>query len=196
MEEEAFTPELISEVIYNELPVGACTLKLLPYSPDMDNDSASFLFEILITIYMEGTMDAPRLRKMLKEKRIIEETNNKSLDLLTINLNILETCESWIKSLGFLMFIEEYNVIDYNIDKSEYCKIILKNDPNFKNFFRHKKVDKPYHFISFANYKPTDKLENIKALFYKPIINKSEKEKVYTIKFKPLILDSRCGSNI
>lgn len=194
IEGENFSPEELASFLYNELPVSPCSLKLLPYSVDMDNDQSSFLFEILITFYMEGIVNGHKLYEMLQSKKIVTNQTSKTINVFQITSENLLLCEPWLNSLGFMLFVSEYNANEYTIDQSEYCKIILRDNPKDKKFFVSKKIDKPYHFIMFSNYKPTNKLENIKALFYKPkdIKKPNDFDKIYTIKFKPYNMDTKC----
>ena len=193
IENENFTPEELASFLYNELPVDPCSLKLIPYSPNMDNDQITFLFEILITFYMEGMVDAPRLYHFLETKENIFY-DKKDIDIYNISLKDLFLCSPWLKSLGFLLFINEYKFDDYISDKHEYCKIILKCDKNYINFFKKNRIEKSYHFILYSNYISTNKLEDVKAVFfkYKDPHNDLDCDRVYTIKFKPLNMDSKC----
>lgn len=187
---EEFTPEDLANYLFYELPAEPCSLKLLPYSHDMDKDAASFLFEMLITIYMEGMMEGKRLYKMLQTKTSsVPEDDDKKIDVLNLTIENLYLCEQWIKSLGFMIYIEENNEDEYVQTAHDYCKILLRDNPNDTGFFYMKNIKKPYHFVLCAKYKPTDKIENIRALFYKPKKRNddNDKNKVYAIKFKPLV---------
>ena len=159
----------------------------------MDNDQTSLLFEILITFYMEGVLDGHRLYEMLKINKVITDYTKK-IDVSKITKENLLLCEPWLKSLGFILFVEEYKINEYNMDNSEYCKILLKDNPKDKNFFLSKNISKPYHFVLFANYKSTNKIENMKCLFYKPkdIFDSKDSDKIFTIKFKPLNVNTGC----
>lgn len=197
IEGEDFSPEELASFLFNNLPVDPCSLGLLPYSENMDKDQASFLFEILITIYMEGILHGHRLYEMLKTKTEISDTDRevKKINIFDLSTENLLLCEPWFKSLGYMIFVEEYKEGEYSFDKNEYCKILLKDNPIDSKIFTSKKINKPYHFVIFAGYKPTDKLENIKAIFYIPkkkSKNSSEHDKIFTIKFKPFNLSSRC----
>ncbi|ARF09363.1 hypothetical protein Catovirus_2_312 [Catovirus CTV1] len=192
IEGENFSPEDLASFIFEELPNDPCSIKFLPYSVNMDKDETSFLFEILITIYMEGMMHGHRLYDMLRLKKSISsdpESPRQKINVYDLNKQKLELCEDWIKSLGFLTFVEEYKASEYIFDQNEYCKILLADNPYDSKILKNKGVNKPYHFIIYAGYNPTNLLENMKAVFCKPKDPKkkpNDYDKIYTIKFKKL----------
>ncbi len=195
IEGENFTPEEISDFLFEETPADPCTLKILPYPSVMDNDETSLLFEVLITIFMEGMMKAKKLYNILEENTSDNINEEEYIDVYNIQPDDLLICEPWFKSFGFLIFIEEFDVNNYIASEEDYCKIILKDDPNNSVYFNRNNITKPYHFILFSRYKSTNKLENIKALFHKPGLTLNS-NKLYVVKFKSLSIDTRCSNNI
>lgn len=195
IEGENFSPEELASFLFDDLPVDPCSLSLLPYSHNIDKDQVSFLFEILITIYMEGILHGHRLYEMLSSKTQISENNYPVKPKIIIDdfqLNNLMLCDKWLQSLGYHLIIQEYESDNYKFDDNEYCKIILKDNPNDQQIFNQKKINKPYHFVMFRAYKATNKLQNIKAVLYKPKNDNNSKDKIFTVKFNPFNINSKC----
>ena len=51
------SPEQLAKKIFSKKPANPCSICIIPYSESHDNDAASFNFEILLTIYLEGFMN-------------------------------------------------------------------------------------------------------------------------------------------
>jgi hypothetical protein len=187
---EVSTDDLVRE-LFSHPPKPPRSLGILPYSADAEDDIASFNFELLITVYMEAIMDIQRLITILATKKTIEPSNEeKKIDVFAITPELLEIPKVWFNSFGFSYVVTEQEcvlkVTDYVPDY--YCKIILRDNPHDTEYFNFKRINKPYTFLLHTDYIPTNKLEEIKAVFSKPKIpkDKNSKEMLYTIYFFPL----------
>lgn len=173
------TPEDIADFLFYELPADPCTINIVPIDITHINGSvcdATLLFEILITIYMEGITDAERLYKMIQLKQWFPKENKAiDIDIENINCEILLLCEPWFKSFGFVIYVDVYENNDYIYDNSEYCKILL-NQNDDKISFVSNNINKRYHFILQKNFEYSNDLSKIKAIFF-------GKNKIFTIKF-------------
>jgi len=175
------SPEDIADFLFYELPADPCSINIIPMHVDEDQP-ISFIFEILVTIYMEAIFDAERLYHMLQTKQCIpkrESYGNINID--NLNSDIFLLCEPWFRSFGFAISISEYDSEYYTYDNTEYCKIILNQD-NYGKYFTLNNISKRYHFMLYRDFVYHDNLNKIKAIFIKPKSANSE-EKIFTIKF-------------
>lgn len=152
----------LASVIFNNPPLEPNSCSLLN---DNDDTDPSYVFEMLITIYMEGMMV------------IYNDLENVNFDM--INKEHLESIKPWLLSFGINLTIKE----DY--DDDYYCKIIINGDPKYKYYFTIHNTNK-YHFF-FNNkffdgtgYKyPTKRLNEITAIFIC--------DKTYTLQFMQFV---------
>jgi len=188
---QSSTPEELARQLFNNEPGEPCSKGILPVSKSYDTDAASLVFEILITIYLEGLMNIMAIQKSMYENELGEEyKNKKDYDkdyeiYKNVTINDLKFPEPWFNSFGYRIFIEEYdkkNRGKYNqkIKPFSYCRIILSFDPKDRLQFIFKKIENRYHFILNANYKPTNELTKIYAVL-------SKGDKFYKISFKRLL---------
>ena len=143
------SPEQIAKTLFTHAPQPDNTYALIP-EDDTDNDY-SYLFEILITILIEGLM------------RLIEDLD---LSLEDVNLNDFqaknfEDMNPWFRSTGFEITVTETS----QVNNDNYCLIALNHSHSYKGFFYTKSLDKLYHF--FINHKYIDKhdFENMNDIF-------------------------------
>ena len=54
---ESMSPADVAQKLFQSQPGEPCSRCILPHSQSYDNDAASFNFEILLTIYLEGFMN-------------------------------------------------------------------------------------------------------------------------------------------
>ena len=126
------SPKDIASKLFNDEPKEQCHYGF--FSSELNNSmnnsmDNSMIFEILITIMMEGL-------------KII--TNN--FDNLDIDTDIEEQLlklEPWFRSFGF-----HFDVIidDLELYDDYYCNIILNNS-KYKSFFLFKNIEENYHFL-------------------------------------------------
>lgn len=178
------TPEELARKLFNEDPGEPCSKHIFPYSKNLDEDNASFIFEILITIYLEGFMNIMQLLKETNKDKFINMTDSEKNYKIykDITLDDLNFPQPWFNSFGFKIIITEYGKDKRKIYKRDvkpfsYCRILLSFDPKDKIQFILKNIQNKYHFILNANYRATDNLENVYAIL-------SKDDKFYKISFK------------
>jgi hypothetical protein len=187
---ESGSPEDLARQLFSSKPGDPCSKQILTYSETSDNDASSFIFEILLTIYLEGLMN---ILDVIKQQYLEENTagtgrgdyelENKVYKGVTVD--DLMFPEPWFKSFGFTVSIVEYDTankramkdLNNNIKPLSYCRTLLSFDPKDRVHFLMKGIDKRYTFILNSSYKPTSDLEKIYA-----ILNKDDK--FYKVSFK------------
>lgn len=216
MEDQELVPEELAEIIFSNLPQATNSISLLPQvNEEMNlnsgnNEYITYIFEILITIFMEGLMDSKRLLEMVINDKFIDKTENEYLNYYDINIDVLVFLEQWFKSFGYFVNIREYESNDEIDNQNRYCEIILKSNPHQKGLFIYKKIlDKEYHFTLNSNFnisaedrisssvgtrqyeKKSLKLENLLAKLEIPEY-KENPLKIYTISFKAINFNNCC----
>lgn len=197
IEENEFEPKELAEILFSNLPQPINSISLLPQinnndinNNDINNDYISYIFEILITIFMEGVMDSKRLLEMVIEKKYIDKIDNQYVNYYDINIDLLMFIEQWFKSFGFYISIREYDDISQINNNNRYCEILLKSNPLQKGLFIYKGINnEEYHFTLNSHYKSNDKLEKIYAKLEIPKY-KDNPSKIYTISFKQINLNN------
>lgn len=116
-------PVEIALTLFSEDPKEPFSCQLYAYDNEPD---ALYLFEIVLTIMMEGV-------------DIITDLN--TVDIKQFNENHILALNSWFRSVGFDVHITELNEPINN----HYCRIILRKDckPEYVNYFNNTK----YHFL-------------------------------------------------
>ena len=176
------SPEDLAKQLFSKEPESPCSKQILTYSAKSDPDATSFVFEILLTIYLEGFMN---ILDVIKQNSAGED-NDISMNqqaYKNMDINDLQFPEPWFKSFGFSINIKEYTRENTKeIDKLKslsYCRILLSFDSKDIFYFLTRKIDKKYTFILSGSYRPTNKLEKIYALL-------SKDDKLYQISFNHL----------
>lgn len=122
------TPEMIANHIFSNDPQPPGSIQLLADDDEMDME---FIFEVLMTVLMEGF-------------KLMTET----IDEVTVNTCTSEHFEilgQWIRSMGFDLNVED--IVGEFSNSSHYCKVYLNNQQN-EGFFYHTNIaDKLYHFV-------------------------------------------------
>ncbi|ARF11247.1 hypothetical protein Klosneuvirus_1_104 [Klosneuvirus KNV1] len=158
------TPEEIAEKIFTNDPKPPFTFQIIAEGETAD---FPYIFEILITILMEGL-------EILTGDLSKAELDNFSEDHLTC-------LAPWFKSLGFKLKIEECHEDDKWDYEKYYCRIVL----NYKGdapLFQIKPINKNYHFLINGNgnvNEENNNKKNLKDLY--AILNLNQK--IYKISF-------------
>jgi len=153
--------EKTAKQIFSNPPLQPNSCSLIA-SNEFESDDAQYAFEMILTLFMEGMM--------------IFYNNLENVNITDITYEHLTALNQWFYSLGIKPVIKE------NYDENYYCKIILKNDPEYHPIFIIKEIEKNYHFFfnpKFVKYQfnfPKTQLNKINALF---IYN----NKTFTISF-------------
>jgi len=182
---QSCSPEELAKQLFQQTPGKKCSICILPgTNGDNDNDVASFNFEILLTIYLEGFMN---ILQVSKHNYMGSKTNDDEIEN-DIYKNMTEDDfkfpEPWFNSFGYSIRITEYGKeswTEFNnvIKPFSYCRILLSFTPGDKIHFKLKGLTSKYHFILNGSYKITSKLENIYAVL-------SKDDKFYKISFIPI----------
>jgi len=132
---EEMTPENIAEILFSKMPDNPFTKQLLFDIPENDENSGTYIYEILLTILLEGIM---------KFNNNLENTN-----LDDVQLSHIEALNPWFNSLRFNLKINELNKLEENEEeyKYYYSKIILKKMPEYEMLFEINHIDKNYTFF-------------------------------------------------
>ncbi len=144
---EEATVESIAKLLFSDRPKNIGQYQLFPSESDPE-----LLFEILLTLFMEGIM--------------ILNNNLEEIDFNSIDSSILhkKMCdlEEWFRTISYDLFIDK---IDRdNRDNNHYCKILLKSTDS--SYFVMKNIDKSYTFIINGDTDTSlSRLEDYKALF-------------------------------
>lgn len=155
--EKITDPEMLARILFSKDPGPPCSNVLT-----LDGDSVIDIFEVLITIYLEGILSIMSVNK----------NQGKSDDEILENLDIktLLTPLPWFKSLGFDLKVEK------GYKYGSYCRVILACDKNDSQYFIDHSISKPYHFLVSRSFKNVTKIDDVYAIF-------ANKEEVYRISF-------------
>ncbi len=143
-------PEQIAQIIFAHEPKNKCSIQII----GEDSDSAT-LFEILLTIFMEGIM--------------LLYHNLENVSISDITYEHLYALNPWFNSFGFRLIISEIdtNMIETSKDCNDcndcddhYCRIILK-ESSYKPFFLHRNIVKNYTYFLNSIYKDGCNKENL-----------------------------------
>jgi hypothetical protein len=154
-EPEKKLPVDIAEIIFTNPPSDKKNYQLYCESDIGDTINSIDLFEIFLTITMEGIF----------LKNTVDSNSIKLFNDTTIT-----TLQPWLESLGFQVNVTSYDRLDTEPYDKYYCKIILRCDPAWSQYFElHDDITCDYHFI-FGGNSPyirgkTCTLDNLFAIF-------------------------------
>lgn len=158
-------PIEIANIIFSNEPKGECSIQLC------EIEDIYMLFEILITILMEGI---EKLNGMEK----IDYLDDESL------LNFMINIRKWFYSFGFVIEIKKIKKI-YDIqNENYYCKIITKNG-SYGQLFKIKNIDKNYSFLLNHSHEIKKNIQDIYGIYMAPKYN-------LEIRFKHYISNYGC----
>jgi hypothetical protein len=177
---ESGSPEYLAQQLFSKEPEPRCSKSLIAYSQHADNDAVSFVFEVLMTIYLEGFMN---ILEVAKQKSAEDDADYQAYVHMTVD--DLKFPEPWFNSIGYSIDVQEYEVESKPVKEISklkslsYCRVLLSFDQKDMFYFLINKVNKKYTFILNKSYIPTSKLEKIYALLTKD-------KKIYRISFKQI----------
>lgn len=128
------SPEMVANSIFSKEPEQPCKYRIVS-DPGDQNADLTYIFEILITIFMEG-FDV-----------LVDGLPNVDIDNLTEEH--ITSLKPWFHSIGFNIFVNTYDLNDEyakDLYKDYYCKIMVRT-PLYETFFAMKNVNKNYHFL-------------------------------------------------
>lgn len=186
---EEVTTEAIIDLIFSELPKKSNSICLIPNITNNDPDETSYIFEMLVDIYMESVIDGKRLSQMLQTQKAILKEDVEHIDINDISKEVLELPELWFRSFGFTICVNEHSrdVMNAIINDlpNVYYRVILRDDPTDAYYFKEHDLDKPYWYKRIAGYQQTNKLDDISIMIRKSS-PKIGDERYYLISFNYL----------
>lgn len=147
-------PIEIANIIFLNEPKEECSIQLC------DVEDIYMLFEILITILMEG----------LEKLNCFDEIDDINNDVL---LDFTVRIRKWFNSFGFTVEInKKIKIVDVSDVQNDdyYCKIITKNG-NYGQLFTIKNIEKNYSFLLNQKHKIKNNIQNIHAIYVAPKYN-------------------------
>jgi len=194
-EENFVTPQSIAWKLltddYHEDLSGA----LLAFSPDytQEEDPASFLFEMLLTICLELVSQMALIMHTTEEldnsdSNVVLTKKDFQFEVFFARIKKIFSGVSILFSVGTYDSNSNYTMVE-QILKNRYCRVIFRY--NHENAIHFDKNDVPddvnYHFILNENYKNTNDLRNIYAV----IVNKNI---IYKLSFDKIakIASTKC----
>jgi hypothetical protein len=167
---EEFSPENLAKYIFSQSPSDLCTKQLLPFGGENEPDQLGFVFEILITIYLEGllcimdTMKAgiSEANPNLSEEEIEFQIYN------NLTIEDLQFPEPWMKSIGYNLSVTSMDLDTFKKDPTKYyCRTIFKFNPGDQYYFNEQDIPNRYHFLQNRSYTPMSNLQDITAIIIK-----------------------------
>ena len=165
---DEMTPETIADLLFSKMPDDPLSKQLLFDVPTNDENSGTYIYEILLTILLEGIMKF--------------NNNLENINLEDVQINQIEALNPWFNSLRFNLKIEE---LEKNEELEEqykyfYSKIILKKMPEYEMVFNINNINKNYTFflnpLYIKNKYPFDNLNDIYSVMFL-------KNRIFKIKF-------------
>jgi len=163
-DQQETTPKDIADIIFSK-PAGD------PYSCQLiisqeDNDYI-YIHEMLISVLLEA------LNNFLDNKL-------REYDQDSFSEDILLYFEPWFRSLGFMMFINKYNISDKEMYSNYYCRVVINNKNDSGIFEINNLTHLDYHFLLNGHYVCDNKeLKDVSSIF-------KCKDDVYNIRFELL----------
>lgn len=166
--------ENLVELIFSKPPQKPSSVYLLPDIDESETDSASYIFELFVDIYIEAVIDGVRLFSMLQSGKAIQKKHVDKIDIYNIKEEHLLLPNPWFKSFGYVVKVSEYPSEEFNelhrqkLIPHLYYKLLLKDNPVDNEYFIKKKINRIYHFVKNIDYVQTNVLEDISMLIVKP----------------------------
>ena len=159
---EDFSPEKLAGTLFQKEPgvPNSCQLR---FTQDDDLD-ASYIFEILVTVLMEGLdifsggLDKVDLKDFSSEQ--------------VLNLN------QWFRSIGYNITVKEYPIADREKYEEYYCKIVTRTSAD-EMLFQIRGINKNYTFNLNGDFLEANRSKELKNLFGLLKTN----DKAYTVSF-------------
>jgi hypothetical protein len=195
--DEYYTPQNLAWKLLMDDLDEELTGVLQANSPDFqwEEDPSSFLFEILITIFMEMIFDMAIIMNS-SENEFNNCDKEFKPDMKKFNIDdFLPKLKEKFERVSILINIEKHKRTNSDeflkeIIDDRYCRVILRYYHEDKKLFRKYNVpdDLHYHMILNGNYKKKNKLDDIYAII---ILN----DFVYQISFLPIkqLGSEKCG---
>lgn len=159
---EELTPEQIAERLFTQEPKNK--VSYMPYMTDEESDPLEYIFEILITICLEGL-------------EIRNGGNLSQVNLDLVSAQVIESLNPWFRSMKIKIKCDEFEYNEENKSKygNNYCNIYIR-DRLYEEWFKIRKINGNYRFTLNGNYLPQDNLRDIYAKYI-------YKNKIFIISF-------------
>ena len=173
--DDIFTPETLAwRLLVDDELKNDTNIKQIMASIDLDEESnpdifnkEAYLFEILLTIYLEMLFGWYKLLHLMENEENDNPTEFKlNLSELTIK-DLEEPFKEKFKLLGYMLNIYEITNKDYYdyLRNESYCRVALRDLPSDFGFFEINKnridPEKRYHFILNSKFKGKTILRDI-----------------------------------
>lgn len=192
----------IAEHIFSAKPCDLCSSQILPVNLDINAsicDKNTFVFEMLINIYLEGMMMIINRAKAIMIQNNIQNNieSSKNNDNRITKLSLFRKLDlddfmfhdKWFLGLGYMLLIEKELICDYkDFQNDHYCKILFKFVPSDLYFFKMKNISNNFHFLLNGDYTEKMELNKIKAVLFKG-------DYAYVIRFKEINTATVCKQN-
>jgi hypothetical protein len=172
-----YTPEQIAEALFSQYPKDPNSFQILA-RPDSNTDDMTYIFEILVTILLEGL-------------NYMTTNGLDNIEIDDFSEDYIEALKPWFNSICFNLSVEVYDEDRMYKCKKYYCKTVVKNKENMQ-YFHDNNIKKNYHFLLNAKYDEYNKsVKDLKDL-YVVFVNNG---KVYKISFDFYSSLDSCKSN-
>jgi predicted DNA binding CopG/RHH family protein len=175
--DDGYTPESLAWKLLMDDVDTSLASNLLAYDPDdtVGDNSNSYIFELLLTIFMEMIFDMALIAdaEEQEQQNVSDYKFNPNLKKFDLNL-FLPTLTQKFNYLSILLKTECYNKTTYDeselqqILNNRYCRVILRHDTNNKNYFKQHNIPEElnYHIIgnSFNEKKKYKHLTDVYAV--------------------------------
>jgi hypothetical protein len=163
--DNTYTPKTIAWKLLLDDDTSILSSELCVFDPDTltDDDPHSYLFEILITIFMEMIYDSAILMTATEKGDI--ESFNPDLSKFDINL-FLPIIKSKLEKINILIQIHDFSIHDdiQYILNNRYCRVLLKHDKKSNYFFKNNNIEENYHMVLNYDFIKTNSLKSIYAI--------------------------------
>jgi len=157
MDSSQCLPTDIAQIVFKSEPQPQKTYQMFCESDEGTSIAPLDLFEIFLTILLEGVF--------IRYHPITADT------IKNFNEELLSDLRPWLHSLGFNVNIDTFPKNKVERYENYYCKVILRSDPSWVPYFdmHPNDITKDYHFI-FGGNSPyinssTCDLKNLYAVF-------------------------------
>ena len=178
-----YTPEKIAwSLLVDNIDDSIKGMDAFPYEKD-SGDQHTFIFEILITIFMELLFNIAKLDCLGKKERFIPDYKNLPIDAL------LSVISEKMLVLKYIVKVDEYDKSEFIDDKKKfkelsdkrYCRVLLRYYDN-DDFFKKQISDDLYYHMKLNGLVSGKKYKKLSDVYSILMLN----EKIYVIGFSKI----------
>ena len=191
---DEFTPKSLAWKLLTDDVIQSDSTDMLLSSPE--GNVHSYVFEILLNIYIEMILALNKLIHFHKQNENDEQLSEKNFKLCFKDItyeHIMNPYKSDFLKMGYCLHVDPLETL-HDDTKKYYCRIMFKDEPSSKSFFTmNNNIKSHYHFLGNSkqiNFEYT-KLKNVYAITtindttYKIYFTKTKDEIINT---KPVVL--------